>query len=459
MNYYKLSRFFLFLVPLSIVVVSNGTLFPFIVGKYAVFRGLTDLALIFFLLGVIFDSVEWPAVKERILKVIKNPLVIAISVFVVAFLLACFFGYDPAASFWANFERGEGGLQIITLYIFFLLTLFLFRREGDWRKLLKVSLIAAVLMIAYGVLAALNVQGFIGVPLNFANRFEGSLGNPEYVAPYLTFSIFFALYFFLYEKKRSVKWFLGGLIALLFAFFVMSQTRGAFGGLAAGIIAFLLYMAFAQGGKWRKWGLTFLVVCLLAGSTGIYFRKSEFVQKLPGGRFFDISLSQITPRLLTWGTALRGFEARPIFGWGPENFAVVFDKYFNPAIYNSPNAQTWFDRAHDVFLDYAAETGAVGLLSYLGVLATFFVVLFKKFHPKKPERPSSASISSDQHRSATQHIVLTGLFLAVIVQYIVQGLPMFDVLPIYLVLYMTLAFFVFKVLERHESSKILNTKS
>ncbi len=443
LSYYKISRFFLFLVPLSLVVVSNSTLFPFIVGKYSVFRAATDLALIFFLLGVIFDSVEWPAVKERIIKVFKNPLVIAVSVFAVAFLLACFFGYDASASFWANFERGEGGLQVLTLYTFFLLALLLFRKEEDWRKFLKISLVSAVLMIFYGILAGLNVQGFIGVPLNFANRFEGSLGNPAYVAPYLVFSIFFALYFFISSKSRNVKIFMVGLSAIFLLFFIMSQTRGAFLGLAAGIGVFLVYLIFSLGGQWRKWGSAILIVLVISMGTLAFFSRTPFVEKLPGGRLFQISLndSSAQTRIWTWGSALQGFVERPVFGWGPENFAVVFDKFLNPRHFvPGQNSQTWFDRAHDVYIDYLTETGVLGFLSYLGIFITFFVLLFKKLHPKKSEH-------QDQ-KGRTPHIILAGLFLAAIVQYLVQGVALFDVLPIFIPLYTTLAFFTFKVLEK-----------
>lgn len=444
MSYYKISKFFLYLVPLGVVVVSRGTLFPFIVGKYAAFRTLTYLALIFFLLGVIFENAEWPATKGRMLTVMKNPLVIAIGIFAMTFLLASFFSYDPAASFWSNFERGEGGLQILTLYIFFLLTLFLLRREHDWKKLLKISLISAVLMILYGVLGAFGVQGFLGVPLNFSNRFEGSLGNPEYVGPYLAFSIFFALYFFIHEERRFIRWLLAALIAFFLVFFIMSQTRGAFCGFAAGIVAFLIYMAVVEGGNWRRWGIAILAALIILGGAGIYFGRTGFVQKLPGRRLLDISLAEIEPRILVWSEAIKGFEARPVFGWGPGNFSVVFDRYFNPAIYTGPISETWFDRAHDIFLDYASETGAFGLLSYLGILATFFVLLFKRFHLRRNERSESSY----------HHVALTGLFIAVIVQYIVQGLVIFDVLPIYLVLYLTLALFTFKALEHNRNTEI-----
>ncbi len=126
--FFKISKIFLWLVPLMIFVVSASTLFPFIVSKYIWFRTAVDLALIFFVLGLLFspyggsaegrqDKVS--AVFNSFISLFKKPLVIAVCVFVLMFLLACVFGVDPARSFWSNFERGEGGLQMLHLFVFF----------------------------------------------------------------------------------------------------------------------------------------------------------------------------------------------------------------------------------------------------------------------------------------------------------------------------------------------------
>src|SRR3989344_754896 len=136
-DYFKLSKFFLYLVPLGIVIVSKSTLFPFIVGKYVWFRTGVDLALIFFLLGLLFNDAT-SDVWRRTINIFKNPLVIAVSAFVFIFILAGFFGVDSANSFWSNFERGEGGLQILHLWLFFFLLITLFREEENWRTIFKV---------------------------------------------------------------------------------------------------------------------------------------------------------------------------------------------------------------------------------------------------------------------------------------------------------------------------------
>ena len=52
----KITKFFLYAAPFSAVIVSRGTLFPFIVGKYVFFRTTVALALIFFLWSWAFQT-------------------------------------------------------------------------------------------------------------------------------------------------------------------------------------------------------------------------------------------------------------------------------------------------------------------------------------------------------------------------------------------------------------------
>src|SRR3989344_6771210 len=222
-DYFKISKFFLYLAPLSVVIVSTSTLFPFIVGKYAFFRTTVGLALIFFLIGLLFDKQRLSFVNDQLSNIFKRPLVIAVSLFVFIFVLAGFFGVDPANSFWSNFERGEGGLQMIHLWLFFSLSLVLLRNEKDWHKLLWLFIIVGVYVAFYGFGAGLKYvdaewttimqngsptqmlsgkggdlyqtfKGFIGPQLS--ERFHGTLGNPAYVATYSIFLLFYAVYLY-----------------------------------------------------------------------------------------------------------------------------------------------------------------------------------------------------------------------------------------------------------------------
>ncbi|KKW46689.1 MAG: hypothetical protein A3A43_02460 [Candidatus Liptonbacteria bacterium RIFCSPLOWO2_01_FULL_56_20] len=449
----KLSKTSLYTSFFAVVVVMASTFFPFIGGKYFFFRFFVELALAFLLLWWGFEAPRGE-VERRVMRLWKQPLVIAVSIFVLVYLLATAFAYDSSAAFWSNYERGEGGFQMLHYYLFFLLLLTVFTEWSDWRRALRVSLAAASLMILYGVTAQLLPGGqgiFLFVtPYQQANpptavwelltiaRFQGSLGNPAYVAPYLIFSIFFTFYLWLERRATAKGWIrdalYGALVLAFIFFFFLSQTRGAFLGLAAAIVAAFGYLIAAARSRIRMLALWGLIAIFLVGGALFALKDNSFVQRLPGSRMFDISFSGDTAqtRFWTWGSALKGFRERPILGWGPENFSTVFDKYFDARHFvPGKNTETWFDRAHSVFFGYLTETGILGLASYLAIFFVFYRQFFKKAYANLREEKSRQKT----HATLRDSIGIRALFFAMPIGYLVQGAALFDVLPIYLNLF------------------------
>ncbi|MCL4404042.1 O-antigen ligase family protein [Patescibacteria group bacterium] len=427
LDYFKISRFFLYLIPFAVVIVTNNTLFPFIVGKYALFRGVVDLALIAFLLGLLLspDAAEY---EKRLKKVFFSPIGIAVGLFALAFFLACVFGVNFSWSFWSNFERGEGGLQILNLYVFFLLLGSLFRNEDDWAKFLTFMVSGAVLMVAYGYAASLAWPGFAGSKFTDSGyRFEGSVGNAAYAAAYIIFALGYLFYLFMTRYRKTFKVggfiFLGAVTAFLLSAFFLAGTRGAFIGLVGGLVAMLAYVGFKRP-AWRKWLFGAIALVLILVGIIVAFHNSPVIQKIPGSRVFDITFLAQTfdTRLVMWQIAWHGFLQRPLFGWGPENFGVVFAKDFNINYFiPSQGFGAWFDRAHSIVFDALSETGAVGTLAYLGMFAAFFWV-FGKAQKRDYEAPHLKE----------QSLFTRAVLPALIVAYLIQGIVLFDVLPIYI---------------------------
>lgn len=427
---FKIARSLLYLSALYVVFVTSSTLFPFIVGKYAWFRGTVGLALIAFAFGLLFFD-ESGAMWERLKEVFRKPLVIALAVFTFVFLLAGFFGVDPAFSFWSNFERGEGGLQMLHLFVLVVLLVTLLREERDWSHFFMWVLAGGVLSIGYGFFAAWDVSGFVGA--RFAEpgfRFQASIGNPAYVAAFSIFMAFYAGYL-LWSRYRARlfsagAWALYGLLALMAVAFVLAATRGAFIGLIVGLIAGCAYFVFAHR-AWRRWFAVGAVALVLLVSVFVFFKDTDLVKAIPGSRVFDISLSAETfrHRAIMWGIALEGWKERPLLGWGAENYIQIFDQKLDPAYFDpAVGFGAWFDRAHSIYFDYLAETGIVGLLSFLALFAVFAFGLFKKRE------------GAEGKESIIPKALLTGAIAA----YLVQGIVLFDVLPIFYNLFVVLAF-------------------
>ncbi|MEK9173308.1 MAG: O-antigen ligase family protein, partial [Patescibacteria group bacterium] len=393
-------------------------------------------------------------------------------------------------------------------YIFFILLLVLLKDREDWKWAMRLSLVAAALLILYGVFAQLGWDNRLISPYRTESppttwgkitsaRFQGSLGNPSYVAPYLLFSLFYVLYLWFHRDlkpkafvaagsillslsiiatylfttitttpgsfppssifllvlgllsligslvysfyKKEYFSLLYGFLTWVFSFFlILSQTRGAIMALVVGAAVFLVHLVFFLPKAWKKGSFAVLVVLLLTTGSLYYYRHSTFVQNLPGSRVLDLfdqgtKTDSVQTRLWTWGSAWKGFKERPIFGWGQENFSLVFDKHFDPRHYKPGQvSETWFDRAHSVIFDYLSETGILGLLSYLGMFVVLFWRIIKNWNHGFVSR-------DDQGASRFQSIFLRGLFIITPMAYLIQGLALFDVLPIFINLFFFLA--------------------
>ncbi len=448
----KISKFFLYLAPFSLVIVYQGTLFPFIVGKYVFFRVVVDLALVFFVWAWATRSTynKQPITNNNnknqssviSYKLLVNPLVIAVAIFTLLFVLAGFFGVNPSASFWSNFERGEGVLQIIHLFIFFILLALLFIDEKSWRRMFVVMVWVAVLVIAYGLAAAMNIGNFVGS--NLCARFAGSLGNPAYTGTFLIFAIFYAVYSAAGEKIKFKRLFFIGLSIAFFIFLLFTQTRGALLGLGVAIIVGLFYLFFVlPKGKFKIISLMAAIFLIALGILGYNFRRSINISpfcpaETGGNRILDVNFGTETfqTRLLLWKESREAFKERPILGWGPENFTVAFEKYYKPQF------TTWYDRAHNTFFDYLVMTGAFGLLSFLGIFIVYYCRFFKtrEYTDLTQNNAERKNIRQSMVNGRLSNVAQRALLFALPIAYLVQGLVLFDVLPIYINLFLFLAF-------------------
>lgn len=447
-NFFPLAKAFLILAVLSVVFVGLSTLFPFIVTKYTVFRVAVEISLILFLVGWLVNPGRFEEeYGARFRRVVRHPLFIAVAVFAAVFVLASLTAYDPMTAFWSNFERGEGGFQMIHLFLFFALLAVLFRSARDWHRLFGASALAGLLMVGYGLLASAGISGFIGS--QGGARFQGSLGNAAYVGAYLIFVIAYVLYLAFTAPRSAKRWWLYGLAALLSVFVWFAQTRGPAYGFGAGLAAFLLFLAFRSTPHARRIALALLAVLLIGFGTLSYFRTSSLVTSLPGARLFNPGLqsTSLNSRLWTWEAALEGFKERPLLGWGPENFSVVFDAHFDTRHYvPGEPSETWYDRAHSIFLDHLVETGALGLLAFLSIFAVFFIEFRRALRaPPGGNFPFSPAAA--------------GILFALPVAYLVQGIVLFDILPISLNLFLFFAFAVHFFLPNRSAAAAMSPRA
>jgi tetratricopeptide (TPR) repeat protein/O-antigen ligase len=355
-----------FALPFIALYVANSMFFPFITGKNFAFRIITEIVAGAWLALAFIRSEYRPR---------SSWLLWAFAAFVVIIGIADIFGVYPMKSIWSNYERMEGWVTLAHLFAYFLVTVSILNTEKLWRTWWYTSLGVSVLV---GFIGVFQFFGFTGINQG-STRLDARLGNATYAAVYMLFHIFIAALFIarLWADKAKDKgfytWLLASIIFLDSFVLFFSGTRGAILGLLGGALLsaiILIILAPRSRVAWRA-GTAIVGFLVLAG--GFWLVKDQaWVRNIePLHRIATLNNDGITiARVLNAQMAWEGFKERPILGWGQENYAVVFDKNYLPAMYAQ---EQWFDRTHNIVMDWLIAGGILGLLAYLSL--HFFALL------------------------------------------------------------------------------------
>lgn len=85
-----------------------------------------------------------------------------------------------------------------------------------------------------------------------------------------------------------------------------------------------------------------------------------------------------TMRIYPWRKALEFAAERPVFGWGPDNFGVVFNERY--MIESFARFGQTYDKAHSEPLQILVSSGAVGLAGLLAYFGLVFYSVRKRLH-------------------------------------------------------------------------------
>ncbi len=393
-----------FAVPFITLLVANDLFFPFITGKNYTFRVLV---------GVMFFA--WIALA--LLDVRYRPKFSWMLGGFAALLVVMFFanltGAHPPTSFWSNFERMDGYVTLVHLFLYILIAGTMLQNQQQWTWFWYTSLTVATAVALHGL------GQYVGLIDGGGTRISGRLGNAAYMAIYMLFHIFLVFYLFVRESRIGMR-VLYGVIALVMTFVLLETgTRGTAIGLAVGVGVMTAYTAVfaARFPQFRNAAIGTCALFVLIIGGFLMAQNSQFVQDSRTlSRIANIDLQQdLEVRMAIWSIAWQGVQDRPLLGWGQENFNFVFNQYYDPFLYDQ---EQWFDRVHNIFLDWLIAGGILGLLAYLVVF--FSAVYYVARHTaRKPE---------DQGFTVLEQGVLLGLLAG----YLTHNFVVFDNIVSYL---------------------------
>ena len=273
-------------------------------------------------------------------------------------------------SFWGLFERGDGLLTLTVITAFFYLIL-LSADRVFFERLTKVVAVVAGLVAAIAVLqwATTMLGDRVWFLPPVTGRIGSTLGNAAFLAGYLGMALFVILYAL---RDAAGKWrrifTIAAILSVLAIFF--TATRGTILALLGSLIVAFAYALWKGEGSTRRFGRYGLISIICIGALFFGFRSQlAQVPFEPIQRIASISLSEgtVSSRLFVWSHILEETLQRPFSGYGAEHIAQLFDKVYDPSLI----LEQWFDRSHNVFLDYFAQYGVFGLALYLALLGAF----------------------------------------------------------------------------------------
>ncbi|MEE8442584.1 MAG: O-antigen ligase family protein [Dehalococcoidia bacterium] len=426
------------LVLFAPLVVAQGSIFPYVVGKAIYIRGLIEVVFACWLI-LAMRSPQYRTPRSWVLWLFGMYLFVN--------LVAALAGVSFQRSFWGDYRRMGGVFDLTHWFAFAVVLVSVLRDARQWRWLLNANL-GVSLFIAFLGLAQhydIRVLDRFFWYLQPTGRVDITFGNPSYVAAYMLVNVFVALAFLTYSyqrlplpsqsqtrarRRRSrlqsdsfqpgvVPWRAFWAIAAFVDLWalMLSGTRGAVIGLAVGLL--VVGLGYVVWGNRRRVRLLIgvLIVTLLlaipvlslAQDTALFRKATQWnvmTQRFQRVITRGTDDPSIKLRLSAARAGLEAFGHRPVLGWGPENFVVAFDRY---AVAEDFTAGTRLaDQAHNKPIEELVTKGLMGFTAYALLLGWMGWILVRTVRENPEDR-------------------LFALFVGgALIAYLVQNLFLFD---------------------------------
>ncbi|MBI4202478.1 MAG: O-antigen ligase family protein [Chloroflexi bacterium] len=428
------------LILFTPLIVTEKTLFPFVVGKAVFIRIMTELA---FALWVAL------ALRDNRYLLPRNLIIPLFLLYLLASLISAVVGVSFQHSFWGDVRRMGGVFALAHWFLFLVVLVSMVRTTRQWRWLLSTNLGVSLLVGILAISEYYNLGVLKGIfwYLRATGRVDVTFGNADYVGAYTALNTLVALAFLadsFLRKPLQVQppqtgrrprrpstgrpasdWTLPlrtfWAIALVTNLWVLSLSgaRGALGGLVVALfVAGVVYSALGVqrrlrivAGALAALMLGGVLLAPIVHNSGVFQRlasASPLISRLDQTFAGGIGRAYESRRVIV-EAGLRAFPDAPIFGWGPENFSVVYDRY-GGGFFVTEIA----DQAHSKPVEELTNKGLFGFALYLAILGVAIWYIYRKLKHDPEEE-------------------LLTLFLgAAFVGYIVQNLFLFDTPGTYL---------------------------
>ena len=301
----------------------------------------------------------------------------------------------------------DGYVTLVHLFMYVLVAGTMLQTQQQWTWFWYTSLMVATAVAIHGL--GQHLGWFEGE----GSRIAGRLGNAAYLAIYMLFHVFLTFYLFVRDNRLIARIIYTAIAILMVYVLLETGTRGTAIGLAVGVGVMTAYIALfaTRYPQFRAYAIGACALFALIIGGFLAARDTQMVQDSHTlSRIANINLAQdLEVRGAIWNIAWQGVQERPVLGWGQENFNFVFNQYYDPFLYDQ---EQWFDRVHNIFLDWLIAGGVLGLVAYMLLFssAVYYVTAY-------------TYRSKDAHGFS---VLEQGVLLGLLTGYLTHNLVVFD---------------------------------
>ncbi len=396
----------LLLTTATPLIYQKKLFFPYDSEKGLFFRFLSEIIFGLWLILIVQDSSFQPR---------RTPITWALLGFMAVLILVDMLGVSPYLSIFSNFERMAGLIMYLNIIAYCFVVSSIMNSSKRW-IIFGVSL--SVIAFIVSVKAIVQTYDAEDILIN-SGRAVGTVGNANQLASYLLLG-FFVVGLLVSEwilpmrKTKSILSILLLIMSLIFlityAFcFIKTSARGSLIGLIlGGGLMLILTLIQSKQRRLKQISVSILGGLFIIMAGLFYVRETSFIKENAVlYRLTHITgyngINTLSSRLNNYKVAIEGIKDKPLWGWGQETYHYTYAQYFNPKMYNDA---PWYDRVHNVILEWLINGGIIGLLAYLGLWGAVLFQLWQK----------------DNRLNIKLKIILSGFLLA----YFIGNLSLFD---------------------------------
>jgi len=309
-------------------------------------------------------------------------------IFLSSQVLSTIFSVDFRTSLLGYYSRFNGGL-VSNLCYALLYWAFVANIEAKHiSRYLNALLITSLIVSIYAILehfghsfSCLMFTGHFNVACwvqDVQTRVFATLGQPNWLAAWLVAIIPLTWYLSLKNK-----WWLG-ISAIFFLTLLYTQSRSGLLALAAADLIFCVgHFMISKRLNWTFviCNLLFVILFIVNGSSKLVTNTTVNTTPVVGTALETGGTESGTIRQIVWKGAIDIWLHYPILGSGVETFAFSYYN-FRPGEHNMVSEWDFlYNKAHNEFLNYAANSGSLGLLSYLFIIGIFGFYVYKNLNP------------------------------------------------------------------------------